>query len=126
MNWKKTLLAACLLTAPAAFAQEFEKNLIVNPGAESGVAGDTFKLVDIPGWTRAGKLGNVIAYSRDAEFSTAALPLARIPGSGNRGGRLFTGGYSSDRQETQKIFDEKLTQRIDVNRLAAGLDMGKA
>lgn len=77
--------AACALAAHA----QFNSNLVVNPGAESGTgSSDGQSVVPVPGWTTTGNATAVVYGAGGA----GAYPSLSDPGPANRGVNFFSGG----------------------------------
>ncbi|HZT28637.1 MAG TPA: hypothetical protein VFA33_02050 [Bryobacteraceae bacterium] len=108
----KLLALPFLFTGALAWAQPWDRNLLVNPGAESGpgAAKRTDTVSDVPGWTRTG------AFSVGQYIS--AMPLwPSTYGPKDRGSNYFWGGASGG--------PSSATQTIDLSAGATEIDAGR-
>src|SRR5436305_15095209 len=106
------LPALLLLTGALAWAQPWDRNLIVNPGAEDGpgAAKETEVISNVPGWTRTGtfSVGQYIG----------AMPLwTSTFGPKDRGKNYFWGGAKGGTSSA--------TQTIDISAGATEIDAGR-
>jgi hypothetical protein len=106
------LVVGSLLVAGGAGTTAGQTNLIVNGGGESDVgSSDGYVPAAISTWQQSGE-PNVVAYTAEGGFPTAA-----DPGPDVRGANFFAGGYSA-------AVDATLFQTIDVSAAAAEIDAG--
>jgi uncharacterized protein (TIGR03437 family) len=108
----KLLAIPLLFTGALAWAQPWDRNLIVNPGAEGGpgAAKRTDPVSDVPGWTRTGAF-SVGQY-------TGAMPLWQSTfGPKDRGTNYFWGGTNGG--------PSSATQTIDISAGATEIDAGR-
>jgi hypothetical protein len=96
------LLGASVGSMPATAdvpLDQFESNLIVNPGAEDGLGETEYSAVsaEIPGWSTTGT-ASVFEYGGHSE-----LPTSTTAGPDDRGANLFTGGASPAASFAQDI-----------------------
>ena len=108
----KLLALHLLFTGALAWAQPWDRNLIVNPGAESGPGAvkRTDTVSDVPGWTRTG------AFSVGQYVSAMPLWLSTF-GPKDRGSNYFWGGVSGG--------PSSATQTIDISAGATEIDAGR-
>ena len=111
-----------LRPAAASAATPLGTNLIVNPGAELGTAGEGGSTTESepspdapPDWTTTGDFTQ-ISYSEDDGYPTT-VPGDATPGPGDPGNAFFGGGYPTGAASTA-------TQTIQVADLAAQIDGG--
>jgi uncharacterized protein (TIGR03437 family) len=91
-----------VLNAPAALGSVLNRNLLINPGAESGPLAAAGQLaIDVPGWTRT------------TPFTVERIPSG-MAGSPNRGAAVFTA--SGDSEVAIGVQD------VDVSAAAAQID----
>lgn len=112
----------------------FDRNLIVNPGAEAGVgSADGYDVVPIPGWTVTGN-ATVGTYQQPDPQPNDDLPKVGGPGPADRGARLFAGGPCLADRSVELAIDpvppanwcppttSTISQVIDVSPAAALID----
>ena len=89
-------------------------NVIVNPGAESGVAGSGSGNPP-PSWTRTGDFTQIL-------YSTGnGYPTQSSPGPPNRGNAFFGGGYAASSTATQTLSIGDLASEIDASKITYDL-----
>jgi uncharacterized protein (TIGR03437 family) len=100
-----------VLNAPTAADPVLNRNLLVNPAAESGPAAANGHevAVEVPGWTRT------TPFSVERYGAGGRIPSV-MPGSPNRGAALFTAG-----EDSEVSFG---VQDVDVSAAAAQIDSG--
>lgn len=108
----KLLALSLLFTGALTWAQPWDSNLIVNPGAESGpgAAKRTDTISDVPGWTRTGTF-SVGQYTSGMPIGTGTY------GPKERGSNYFWGGASGG--------PSSATQTIDISAGATEIDAGR-
>jgi uncharacterized protein (TIGR03437 family) len=112
-----TRLCPLALLAVAAFpmeAQILNRNLLLNAGAEDGVAARAVtdpKVASVPNWTTTGgfSVGN---------YASGDFPSANDYGPPHRGKQLFYGGPGAQRSTA--------TQTVDLSGAATDIDAGRA
>ena len=117
-----TLLGSTLQAADATLgarvvpaAVKKTKNLIKNPGAESGNGSSNGSVVNVPNWTRyAGTAATAVQYGASGGF-----PTSSTPGAPNRGHNFFAGGPST-------ASFQGFQQVIDVSKYRSAIDAGHA
>jgi uncharacterized protein (TIGR03437 family) len=108
----KFLALPLIFTGALAWAQPWDRNLIVNPGAEDGPGASkrTDTISNVPGWTRTG------AFS--VGLYTSAMPLWDSTfGPKDRGDNYFWGGAAGGASSA--------TQTIDISDGATEIDAGR-
>jgi hypothetical protein len=90
------------------------KNLIKNPGAESGTGSADGSEVAVPNWVKSNAGLTEVQYGAPGGF-----PDSNTPGPPKRGENFFAGGPGNG------PFSVNLTQHINITRYAAAIKAGK-
>lgn len=105
-------VAGALAFMPAAHADTFGSNLIVNGGAEAGAGSSNGGLVGVPGWATTSNF-TAVQYGASGGF-----PATSDIGPADRGHNFFAGGESN-------AFS-RATQTIDLSALSASINGGQS